>query len=168
MCSREEPQLLKPERPRVCAWQEEKPQKWEALALESNPAHSTSRKSPRGSEDPAQPKLKKITFRKVEGTEGIIWENRGKNGDDKVSWGREYVVHESEAERIEPVGFKSPVAINTTTSSEITGANLYAMQLQVMRGKMRGREIIYLGQWFSECVLETPRDPQTFSGGLWS
>ena len=63
-----------------------------------------------------------------------------------MSWGREYVVHESEPERIEPVGFKSPVAINTTTSSEITGANLYAMQLQVMRGKMRGREIIYLGQ----------------------
>jgi len=57
------PQLLKPTCPRVCAPQQEKPQQQGAhkLQLETRPHSPQLEKSPRGNEDPAQPKINSLT-----------------------------------------------------------------------------------------------------------
>ena len=61
------PQLLKPLSPRAHAPQQEKLQQWEAciLQLESRPCTQQLEKSPCSNEDPAEPKINTIFFKKV-------------------------------------------------------------------------------------------------------
>ena len=61
LCSgAQELQLLKPTSPRTCSPQQEKPQEPCASQLESNPCVLQLEKNLYSSEDPAQPKIKKM------------------------------------------------------------------------------------------------------------
>ena len=68
------PQLLKPKHPRACSPQQEKPQQWEAraLQLERSPCLLQLEKSPHSNEDPAQAKINKIKNKKDISSEKIL------------------------------------------------------------------------------------------------
>ena len=61
----QEPQLLKPKRPRAQALQLKKPLQWEACALQQEreePLLATTKESPRSNEDSAPPKINKQNY----------------------------------------------------------------------------------------------------------
>lgn len=89
-----------------------------------------------------------------------VRERREKNGDGWVSWEREYAVCKHEPENC--IGQVQAIC---THKMELSFARSPEQVFNLCNhkswGEKRNREeIIYLGQWFSKCVLGASRDPK--------